>query len=369
MKLVSIVGARPQFVKLAPLSRAFDHHDQIKHQIIHTGQHYDDKLSTVFFEELELPTPDLNLGIGSASHAIQTGQMMEQLEAHFLANRPDLVLVYGDTNSTLAACMAATKIHVPVAHIEAGLRSFNRKMPEEINRVATDHCSDRLYAPTPEGMKNLRAENLNARSILTGDVMRDAVIHNIDIAHRKSTILSQHDLHGKQYAVLTLHRPSNTDPSVLPQLISKLSSVAGDAMPVIFPVHPRTRAILTDSDTNSAAGIKFIEPLAYLDMLYLVENATMTLTDSGGLQKEAAFLETPCITLRDETEWTETIDMGVNQLVGNNANLMLDAINRINTTPSPFTSETRSDMNEYFGTGKAAHVIADDLLQFFKVQA
>lgn len=365
MKVVSIVGARPQFVKLAPLTRAFKHHHQIEHRIIHTGQHYDHKMSAVFFAQLELPTPDLNLNIGSGSHAVQTGKMMEQLEAQFIRERPDVVLVYGDTNSTLAAVMAAAKIHIPVAHVEAGLRSFNRKMPEEINRVASDHCSDRLYAPTPKGMQNLQAENLASRSILTGDVMRDAVIHNISLANRKSMILDQFNDQNKPFAILTLHRPSNTKPAVLPKLIASIDSIAQNILPIVFPVHPRTRAIIGESGQPLSTTIKFIDPLAYLDMLSLVEKATFVMTDSGGLQKEAAFLETPCITLRDETEWTETVDLGINQLVGNNTDRLHAAVNRVITSPSPFKSHTRSQIDLLFGTGTAAHVIATDLLQFF----
>jgi len=367
MKLVSIVGARPQFVKLAPLSRAFEQHPQIAHTIVHTGQHYDDKMSAVFFEELELPKPDLNLEIGSASHAVQTGKMMERLEEQFSNDRPDVVLVYGDTNSTLAACLAASKIHIPIAHVEAGLRSFNRKMPEEINRVATDHCSDRLYSPTPAGMHNLHAENLAERSIFTGDVMRDAVVHNIELAHQKSNILDTLKLHDKDYAVLTLHRPSNTDPTTLPGLLSEIDKVAQSIMPVVFPVHPRTRAILAESGKDFSSAIRFIEPLAYLDMLLLLENADLALTDSGGLQKEAAFLSTTCITLREETEWTETVDMGVNQLVGNNTDLIHAAVNAVTTSPSPFNNQTASELDSFFGTGNASQVISEDLLQSFKV--
>ena len=369
MKLVSIVGARPQFVKLAPLTRAFEQHAQIQHSIIHTGQHYDDKMSAVFFDELELPKPDLNLDIGSASHAVQTGNMMMRLEEQFLNLKPDAVLVYGDTNSTLAACMAAAKIHLPIAHIEAGLRSFNRKMPEEINRVATDHCSDRLYAPTPTGMSHLRSENLESRAIMTGDVMRDAVMHNIELAHSKSNIVERLELHGKPFAVLTLHRPSNTDTAVLPELIKAINALSADTMPVVFPVHPRTRALLEKTDKQGYSSIRFIEPLAYLDMLSLVQNAAIALTDSGGLQKEAAFLETPCVTLREETEWTETVEMGVNQLVGNDTGLLRDTVNRVVSSSSPFTGQILADMNCFFGTGKAAHVITEDILQFFQAQA
>lgn len=364
MKLVSIVGARPQFVKLAPLSRAFAQHQQIDHSIIHTGQHYDDNMSAVFFEELELPSPNLNLNIGSASHAAQTGQMMERLETQFIADRPDVVLVYGDTNSTLAACLAAAKIHLPIAHIEAGLRSFNRKMPEEINRVAADHCSDRLYAPTPAGMHNLKAENLALRSVMTGDIMRDAVIHNIDLAHQKSTILDSMKLHDMPFAVLTLHRPANTDSAVLSELMDEFNSMSKNIMRVVFPVHPRTREQLARTYDLSSSAIEFIDPLTYLDMLSLTEHAALVLTDSGGLQKEAAFLETPCITLRNETEWTETVDMGVNQLVGNDTSLIRDTVSTVIASATPFNAQVRSDMDKFFGSGQAAQYITQDLLQF-----
>lgn len=364
MHIVSIVGARPQFVKLAPISRAFDDRDEIRHTIIHTGQHYDDNMSTVFFDELKIARPDVNLEIGSASHAAQTGAMMEKLECWFEAERPDVVLVYGDTNSTLAACLAATKIHIAVAHVEAGLRSFNRRMPEEINRVATDHCSDRLYAPTPAGMSNLHAENLTNRAMQSGDVMRDAVQHNMALALSgdRPSRLPDH----QQYGVLTLHRPSNTDPEVLFGLLKELDGLAQRSLPLVFPAHPRTRAILEKSPVHLSGAIEIIEPLAYLDMLLVVKNSEMVLTDSGGLQKEAAFLGSPCITLREETEWTETIDIGVNQLVGTDLGKLTTAVERITNGATGFDEETQTAMDRNFGKGDAAQLIAEDLLAFFK---
>jgi len=334
MHIVSVVGARPQFVKLAPISRVFNANADIKHTIVHTGQHYDDNMSSVFFDELDIPRPDVNLDIGSGGHGAQTGRMLEQLEAWFESGKPDVVLVYGDTNSTLAACLAAAKIHIPVAHVEAGLRSFNRHMPEEINRVAADHCSDRLYAPTPAGMHNLDNENLASRALLSGDVMRDAVKHNIALAESRSQPQGPYVADGTAYGVLTLHRPSNT-----------------------------TKAVLRLSD-----AISLVEPLSYLDILVTVKQARVVLTDSGGLQKEAAFLSTPCITLREETEWTETLEIGVNCLVGNDIGKISDALNGFGTenlSKNVFNEKTANEMDRVFGSGDAAKIIADDLLDYF----
>ena len=366
--IVSVVGARPQFVKLAPISRVFSADASVKHTIVHTGQHYDDNMSSVFFDELEIPRPDVNLDIGSVSHAVQTGRMMEQLERWFESRKPDVVLVYGDTNSTLAACLAATKIHIPVAHIEAGLRSFNRKMPEEINRVVTDHCSDRLYSPTPAGMHNLERENLNTRAVFSGDVMRDAVQHAISLAEmrRKTNLPFTGD-----YAVLTLHRPSNTETEVLPDLLKSLDTLARQTQRLIFPTHPRTQAIIATSSIQLSDAIQFIEPLSYLDMLITVKNARMVLTDSGGLQKEAAFLGTACITLREETEWTETLDIGVNQLVGTDADRISAAVSSVRSASESgvnnvFSEETAEAMDQIFGRGDAANRIAEDIVAFFR---
>lgn len=363
MHIVSVVGARPQFVKLAPISRAFAANSDIRHTIIHTGQHYDDNMSSVFFDELKISKPDVNLEIGSASHASQTGKMMEKIEQCLQAHRPDVVLVYGDTNSTLAACLAATKIHIAVAHVEAGLRSFNRKMPEEINRVATDHCSDRLYSPTPAGMANLNAENLVQRAIHSGDVMRDAVQHNIELALSRE--ITTQRCFDNEYGVLTLHRPSNTDSEVLFRLLKVLDKQAQKTMPLIFPVHPRTRAIIEKSSLRLSSAIEIVEPLAYLDMLVAVKNARMVLTDSGGLQKEAAFLGISCITLREETEWTETIVIGVNQLVGSDTNKLVEAFEKVANGHTGFDEKTQVALDANFGHGDAAQIITDDLLTLF----
>ena len=363
LHIVSIVGARPQFVKLAPISRAFEKHNNLKHTIIHTGQHYDDNMSSVFFDELNISKPDVNLDIGSGSHAIQTGKMMEKLEGWFEHHKPDVVLVYGDTNSTLAACLAATKIHIKVAHVEAGLRSFNRLMPEEINRVATDHCSDRLYAPTPAGMTNLRAENLVARAIQSGDVMRDAVQHNLQLAESRGKRVVQKK--PDEYGLLTLHRPSNTAPEVLQELLVSIDKIATQGVPLVFPVHPRTRTIIEGLSLTLTSAVELIEPLAYLDMLVAVREARVVLTDSGGLQKEAAFLGTPCITLREETEWTETIDIGVNQLVGTNPIALQGAVEMILNRFEGFDEDMHRALDNNFGSGNAANLITDDLISHF----
>lgn len=362
LQMISVVGARPQFVKLAPVARACVTAGRVDHMIVHTGQHYDDNMSKVFFEELEIPMPDINLSIGSSGHAAQTGRMMEQLEALFQKQKPDVVMVYGDTNSTLAACLAASKIHVPVAHIEAGLRSFNREMPEEINRVATDHCSDRLYAPTPAGMENLRNENLADRSVLSGDVMHDAVKHSIALAEARN---SAPVVAKPEYNLLTLHRASNTASEVLLPLLRSLDKLAQQFLPLVFPVHPRTRGIIESSGIELTDSIQLIEPLPYLDMLQAVKGASLVLTDSGGLQKEAAFLATPCVTLREETEWTETLKWGVNRLAGIDPvkiELALDAVASNNYSFDPAASAA---LDSAFGDGEAANIIVADALEYF----
>ncbi len=369
INFVSVVGARPQFVKLAPICQAFADVNQpggldIRHSIIHTGQHYDDSMSTVFFDELEIPRPDINLEVGSGGHGAQTAGMLAKLEAQFQCDRPDVVVVYGDTNSTLAACLAATKLHIPVAHIEAGLRSFNRAMPEEINRVATDHCSDRLYAPTPAGMTNLQNENLQDRTVFSGDVMRDTVIRNLAIAHQRGQKSAAHGING-DYALLTLHRPSNTEPAVLFDLLSALDRIARDTGPILFPVHPRISAIVRDYKANLSASVRLIEPLPYLEMLSTVEGARVVLTDSGGLQKEAAFLKTPCITLREETEWTETVEIGVNQITGTDTSVIAVAIEKAIKTD--FSANTLKELERCFGDGKAADFIVADMVEHFLI--
>ncbi len=369
MTFVSVVGARPQFVKLAPICQAFAELENgiggvIEHKIIHTGQHYDDAMSRVFFDELEIPSPDINLDVGSGGHGAQTGEMLARLEAQFIADKPDVVIVYGDTNTTLAACLAATKLHLPVAHIEAGLRSFNRAMPEEINRVATDHCSDRLYAPTPAGVRNLDNENLAERTVFSGDVMRDTVIRNLAIAERRQQKSAQDS--EEAYALLTLHRPSNTEPEQLAALLPSLDAIAQKTVPLLFPVHPRIKATVSDISSRLSPAIRLIEPLPYLEMLCTVKQASFVLTDSGGLQKEAAFLETQCITLRDETEWTETVDIGVNRLTGINTAAIDKAITV--AMQQRFDANTFKALDECFGNGQAAKLIVQDMISHFSQQ-
>ncbi len=315
MKIVTIIGARPQFIKASPVSKAL----QIAgHQefLVHTGQHYDYGMSQVFFDELGLPEPDVNLDIGSGKHGSQTGQMLIGIEKILLKEKPDWALVYGDTNSTLAGALAAVKLHIPLAHVEAGLRSFNREMPEEHNRVLTDHCADLLFCPTLTAVDNLAKEGISTGVHLVGDTMYDAVLHFSNIALRSSTIMADLELQKKGYLLATVHRPSNTD--IPANLRNILSALAQADEPVVLPLHPRTRAVVKDMHIALAdwPNIRVIDPQGYLDMLMLEQNARMILTDSGGMQKEACWLNVPCITLREETEWVETVQSGWNTLTG-----------------------------------------------------
>ena len=362
--IVSVVGARPQFVKLAPICRAMREYPQLQHRIIHTGQHYDQNMSDSFFSELDIPQPDLNLGVGSGTQAVQTARMMEMLEADFIASRPDVVTVYGDTNSTLAATLAAGKLNIKLAHVEAGLRSFNRDMPEEKNRLVADHCSDRLYAPTPIAIENLTRENLLSRSLLSGDVMVDAVRQNLKIAGDRAELLSSHNLDPDRYVVLTLHRASNTNSDTVDALMSAIKRCASDFnLPVVFPVHPRTRTLLADSNDAPSNLIRMVEPLPYLDMLALVNSARVVLTDSGGLQKEAAFMSTPCITLREETEWLETIELGINALVGTDVGQLRAEFDRVINSGDVFDASIVNRLESLFGCGNASNTIVNDLVR------
>lgn len=318
LKIVTIVGARPQFIKAAPVSRALREAGHIEF-LVHTGQHYDGNMSAVFFQELEIPEPDVNLGVGSGPHGWQTDQMLMRIEEVLLTEKPDWVLVYGDTNSTLAGALAAAKLHVPVGHIEAGLRSFNREMPEEHNRVLTDHCSKLLFCPTRTAVDNLAKEGITRGAHLVGDTMYDSVLQFAEIARQRSTILEDLGLEPKGYLLATLHRPSNTDiPENLRNILTAFFEIG---KPLVFPAHPRTRRKIAELDGAFQAepemyNVRMIEPVGYLDMLVLEENAQLILTDSGGMQKESYFLETPCITLRNETEWLELLELGVNVLAG-----------------------------------------------------
>lgn len=328
--LVSVVGARPQFIKLAPLCRSLaDLAPAWNHCIVHTGQHYDYGMSDVFFQDLNIPYPDRNLNIGSGKQGAQAGAMLAALETTLEEIEPAAVLVYGDTNSTLAAALAASKLCVPQFHVEAGLRSFDRSMPEEVNRIVADHCAELLFAPTSRAMTNLRNEGLGGRSVHVGDVMYDAVLYNADIARQNSNVLAGLDVTAGKYAVATVHRAANTEKDKLHGLMQVLQEIARDFLPVIFPMHPRTVSVLGGLPGSHDGALRIVEPQSYLDMLALVQNARLVLTDSGGLQKEAACLQTPCVTLRDATEWTETVDIGANRLAGLSREAIRDAVRDI----------------------------------------
>ena len=310
MKILSVVGARPQFIKLAPLSSKLKGmHEEI---IVHTGQHYDYVMSEKIFLDLGIRTPDIHLGIGSGSHAYQTAEMMKMLESAMIENKPDLVIVFGDTNSTIAAGLAAAKLKISLLHIEAGLRSFNKNMPEEINRIVADHISNHLFAPTDTAVRNLTNEGLGSATSLTGDIMVDTLNDNLKIALRKSEVLTDMKLEPNDFSLLTLHRDYNVDnPAILKNLLNQLGQLGGK---IIFPVHPRTRKML-GSLPKMPKNIVLTEPVGYLDFITLEHASKRIITDSGGIQKEAYILKKPCITLRTETEWIETVEEKWNLLI------------------------------------------------------
>lgn len=316
-RILTVIGARPQFIKAAAVSRRIAQTQGLTEVLVHTGQHYDANMSDVFFEELGIPKPAHHLGIGGGGHGAMTGRMLEAIEALLLADRPDVLMVYGDTNSTLAGALAAAKLHIPVAHVEAGLRSFNKRMPEEINRILTDHCAEILFTPTATATGNLLSEGVDrARIVECGDVMYDAAIHFGQRAVDVGAGAGRFGLSPKRYVLATVHRQENTDdPARLGAIIGGLAQVAAD-LPVVLPLHPRTRARLQASDlAPSLAALTVIEPVGYLDMVGLEKDAAVIATDSGGVQKEAFFHKVPCVTLRDETEWVELVAAGWNRLV------------------------------------------------------
>jgi len=346
VRLASIVGARPQFIKLAPVSCALrQQHDVI---IIHTGQHYDYNMSAQFFDELTIPTPDYHLGVGSGSHGTQTGRMLEAVEQVLVKERLDWVIVYGDTNSTLAGALAAAKLCIPIAHVEAGLRSFNRTMPEEINRVVVDHLSDRLFCPTETARKHVNNEGITQGVEVVGDVMYDILLQvQSKLEARAKVLLPTLHIAQQSYVLVTVHRATNTDnPAAMRNIAYALNRLE---MPVLFPVHPRTHAYLERYGISWWKHVQLIEPVGYLDMLALEWAAYRILTDSGGVQKEAFFLGVPCVTLREETEWPETVDTGWNVLVGSRPEAILNAV----YLPKPNSSEQNP-----FGKGDAAMSIA-----------
>lgn len=344
MKILTIIGARPQFIKAAAVSHAFTQHDTIQEILLHTGQHFDNNMSEVFFEELGIPKPTYNLGIGGGLHGAMTGAQLAGIEEVLLQEKPDWVLVYGDTNSTLAGALAAAKLHIPVAHVEAGLRSFNRKMPEEINRVITDHISTALFAPTATARQHLTHEGIPAeRCHQVGDVMYDAALLFGERAKQKSTILQQLNLSAGEYVLTTIHRAENTDDLQRLQIILQSLNEVSQAHPVIWPVHPRTRKLLQQKELSTLLGnqVQLIDPVGYLDMVMLEQHAAVIATDSGGVQKEAFFYQVPCVTLRDETEWVELVDAGWNRIVPPNnkddvSHALLAAINSHGSPTRPY---------------------------------
>lgn len=355
MNVATVVGARPQFIKCAPVSREL--RKVAKEVLIHTGQHYDDNMSEVFFHELNLPEPDYNLGVGSGPHGAQSGEMLKRIEEVLLKEEPDYLLVYGDTNSTLAGALAAAKLHIPVAHIEAGLRSFNRRMPEEINRVVTDHLSSLLYCPTETAVKNLAQEGITKGVRLVGDVMYDALLCNSQVAEERSTILEQLQIHPKAYFLATVHRAENTEDTGRLQSIVNAFEKISAIHPVVWPVHPRTRQVLRSHNILlvSNHSLRIIDPISYLDMLLLEKQAKVILTDSGGVQKEAFWFGIPCVTLREESEWVETVQTGWNTLVGTDPDRILAAAMR--QTP------LESSLQNLHGDGHSAKKIVQVLLE------
>lgn len=350
MKIITIVGARPQFVKAAVISRELDRYENIDELIVHTGQHFDKNMSDIFFDEMKIPKPHYNLNINSLSHGAMTGQMLEKIEKVLIDEKPDWVLVYGDTNSTVAGALAAKKLHIKVAHVEAGLRSFNMLMPEEVNRILTDRISDLLLCPTDKAVENLKLEgynNINCKILKSGDVMQDAAIFYSDLAKKPNIRMPE------KFVLATVHRAENTDDRTrLKSIIEAFEKIA-EEIDVIIPLHPRTRKIL-DTQGITVKNISFIEPVGYLEIVYLLKNASIIMTDSGGMQKEAFFFNKPCITLRDETEWVELVDNNYNLLVGANLDAILSAFN-------DHVFNMKYDLDLY-GNGQASQRIVKELI-------
>jgi len=344
MKILTVVGARPQFIKAAAVSNIIrKEHEEI---LVHTGQHYDENMSKIFFEELKIPKPNYNLGIGSGGHGTQTGAMLIKLEELYIKEKPDMVLVYGDTNSTFAGAVCASKLLIPVAHIEAGLRSFNMNMPEEQNRILTDHISKYLFVPTTSAVKNLSAEGITRGVYNVGDVMYDATLNFTKISKEKSKIMEELKISQEEFILATIHRAENTnDINRLRNIIEALNE---SGQKIILPLHPRTKKYMDDYGLVFKNNIKIIDPVGYLDMISLEMHCTKIVTDSGGVQKEAFFMNKPCITMRDETEWVETVENGWNIVVGTDKAKILDGI--VNFKPN-------KAQQDIFGDGHAAEKI------------
>ena len=379
MKTVTIIGARPQIIKAAALSRTIKEHyaDRIHEVIVHTGQHYDDNMSQVFFDEMDIPRPDYNLHVGSASHGVQSARMIEGIEQILLDEKPDCIVLYGDTNSTLAGAVAASKIHVPIVHIEAGLRSFNKGMPEEINRIVCDHCSTLLFTPTQAGLDNLAKEGFktnnngpynidNPKVYHCGDIMYDNSLHFSKVADQKVNLLKRLGLEGKAYALATLHRDSNTDhPERLNAILDAFMELSND-IDIVLPMHPRTRKmieLLSDEGQRvqlfHSSRIHIIEPVSFLEMIQLEQHAQLVLTDSGGVQKESYFFQKPCVILRPETEWVEIVSSG--------AATLADADNgKIVEASRHYLQQPPTDFPKIFGDGHAAMFMLEKMLECFQ---
>ena len=394
MKIISIVGARPQFIKAASVSRAFESHNRhdrnprITEILVHTGQHYDHNMSQIFFDQLEIPQPQYNLGVGSGNHGEMTGKMLGGIERVLLAEKPDWVLVYGDTNSTLAGALAAVKLHIPVAHIEAGLRSFNRFMPEEINRVLTDHISTILFCPTETAINNLKNEgfnnifnptneyssNLKAQSsesrienpidqnnpvvVNVGDVMYDAFLFNKELSDNKTKVLSELKLGAGSYCLGTVHRQENTEDSRrLLDIFGAFEEISNADCPFVILLHPRTKKALQrlKKENRLSPHVRLLSPSSYLDMIALEADAKVILTDSGGVQKEAYFAKVPCVTLRDETEWVETVEAGWNHLGGSNPRQIIRAFQKA-------ADSSPNGQPNFYGNGEASKLIVKHLI-------
>lgn len=356
MKIVTIVGARPQFVKAAVLSRVIAKTDGVEEILVHTGQHYDHNMSEIFFDEMEIPKPKYNLSINGLDHGAMTGQMLEKIEEVLVKENPDWVLVYGDTNSTIAGALAAKKKHIKVAHVEAGLRSFNMKMPEEVNRILTDRISDILFVPTQTAIDNLNKEgyeNIDAQIILSGDVMQDAGLYYAKSSAEKAQ-LPKEKLEG-DFILCTLHRAENTDDSKrLASIVEALNEIHKTER-VLLPLHPRTAKIIEKN--NLELKVDVIPPVGYFDMIELLKNCALVMTDSGGLQKEAYFFEKNCVTMRDETEWVELIEHGYNVIAGANQQAILKAVEEMRAKKSDFSTKL-------YGDGAAGEKILSALLSF-----
>ena len=359
MKILTIIGARPQFIKAGAVSREIAKYDEIKEIIVHTGQHYDTNMSDIFFEEMNIPKPDYYLGIGGKTHGAMTGQMIEQIEEVALKEKPDVIMVYGDTNSTLAGAIAGSKIHIPIAHVEAGLRSFNIKMPEEVNRILTDRVSTWLFCPTEIAVKNLKNEGFpfpitnnkytSQQITNVGDVMQDAALFYKQYAKKPANVKIE-----DKFILSTIHRAENTDNEYrLRNIFEALEEIAKEKQ-IILPLHPRTSKLL-EKYRIIPQNITIIEPVGYLEMIWLLDNSNMIITDSGGLQKEAFFLEKPCITLRDETEWVELVENRFNVLAGADKEKILDVYENFE-----FNNDFEIDL---YGNGKASEYIIKELLK------